>query len=70
MENKPTFQEAIEWLLATHKNVAGAARWLGMTPQNLKRVKDEEDAGKGLVRTREWICYRVWEEMNDRRGAA
>jgi len=62
MKNKPTFQQASEWLLATHKNVAGAARWLGMTPQNLKRVI-EENGGKGLNRTREWICYRVWEAL-------
>ena len=61
MKNKPTFSKATEWLLATHKNVAGAARWLGMTPQNLKRVIEEKNAGKGLIRTREWICYRVWD---------
>ena len=70
MKNKPTFQEATEWLLAAHKNVAGAARWLGMTPQNLARVMDETENGKGLNRTREWICYRVWEERSGRRGAA
>ena len=64
MENKPTFQEAIEWLMATHKTVAGAARWLGMTPQNLDRVFNEKKPGKGLVRTREWICYRVMEETS------
>jgi len=49
-------------LLATHKNVAGVARWLGMTPQNLKRVIDDTDNGKGLMRTREWICFKVWED--------
>lgn len=63
MKNKPTFQEAIDHLIAEHKNVSGAARWLGMTPQNLKRVI-EEDGGKALDRTREWICYRVWEAAN------
>jgi hypothetical protein len=61
MKNKPTFPEAIIWLLATHKNVAGAARWLGMTPQNLKRVIEDNGGGKALQRTREWVCFKVWE---------
>lgn len=52
------FDEAMGWLLRRHGTVAGAARFLDMTPQNLKRVMDE-DGTKILARTREWICSKV-----------
>jgi hypothetical protein len=60
MKTLPTFDEAMNWLLARHGSNYKVAKYLGMTPQNLFRVRGAEET-RVLRRTKEWIRFKAME---------
>ena len=60
---KPTFDEAKEYLLKKYGSWNAAAKVIGMTPHNLRRVVSDDPTMTRIERTREWMCLKVWEEQ-------
>jgi len=59
---KPTFDEAKEHLLNKYGSWNAAAKALGMSPHNLRRVVSDDPEMTRIDRTREWLSLKVWEE--------
>jgi hypothetical protein len=60
---KPTFDEAKAYLLGKYGSWNAAAKAIGMTPHNLRRVVSDDPTMTRIERTREWLCLKVWEEQ-------